>query len=120
MPPNPIELYSFKRAAEDIRELARRLGTSRVILGGHDWVSLSFLRFRYYIYAMHGIIHIIVIIGRSHHLPRRPLVPQLSNASLCNLYTLSCTLEASDRIGNDSEDKTPQFRLPDPAREWGG
>lgn len=34
-----IEYYSFKRAAEDIKELARQLGTEQIILGGHDWVS---------------------------------------------------------------------------------
>jgi hypothetical protein len=38
-PPASVELYSFKRAAEDIKELARQLGASRLILGGHDWVG---------------------------------------------------------------------------------
>ncbi|KAK3176905.1 hypothetical protein OEA41_008231 [Lepraria neglecta] len=32
-----IEYYSFKRAAEDIKELAQQLGCSEIILGGHDW-----------------------------------------------------------------------------------
>ncbi len=36
-PPEPIALYSFKRAADDIKELARQLGISKVIVGGHDW-----------------------------------------------------------------------------------
>ena len=31
--------YSFKRAAGDIKELARQLGCETIILGGHDWVS---------------------------------------------------------------------------------
>lgn len=31
--------YSFKRAADDIKELARQLGCETIILGGHDWVS---------------------------------------------------------------------------------
>lgn len=31
--------YSFKRAADDIKELARQLGSETIILGGHDWVS---------------------------------------------------------------------------------
>lgn len=39
VPPASIELYSFKRAAEDIKELARQLGANKVILGGHDWVG---------------------------------------------------------------------------------
>ena len=37
-PPESMSFYSFKRAADDIRELARQLGTSQIILGGHDWV----------------------------------------------------------------------------------
>lgn len=31
--------YSFKRAADDIKELARQIGCETIILGGHDWVS---------------------------------------------------------------------------------
>ena len=31
--------YSFKRAADDIKELAKQLGCETIILGGHDWVS---------------------------------------------------------------------------------
>lgn len=31
--------YSFKRAADDIKELARQLGSENIVLGGHDWVS---------------------------------------------------------------------------------
>ncbi|WEW61172.1 alpha/beta hydrolase family protein [Emydomyces testavorans] len=34
-------LYGFKQCAADMKELARQLGTSKIILGGHDWfVSL--------------------------------------------------------------------------------
>ena len=38
VPPESIALYSFKRAADDIKELAQQLGTETIILGGHDWV----------------------------------------------------------------------------------
>lgn len=31
--------YSFKRAADDIKELARQLDCETIVLGGHDWVS---------------------------------------------------------------------------------
>ena len=31
--------YGFKQAADDIKELARQLGSETIILGGHDWVS---------------------------------------------------------------------------------
>lgn len=37
VPPNPISLYGYKRAADDIAELARQLGAPKIVLGGHDW-----------------------------------------------------------------------------------
>lgn len=37
VPPNSLHLYGFKRAADDFEELARQLGASKIILGGHDW-----------------------------------------------------------------------------------
>jgi pimeloyl-ACP methyl ester carboxylesterase len=37
VPPNSINLYTLKRASNDIAELARQLGASRIVLGGHDW-----------------------------------------------------------------------------------
>jgi soluble epoxide hydrolase / lipid-phosphate phosphatase len=37
VPPESLALYSLKRAADDIKELARILDTSTIILGGHDW-----------------------------------------------------------------------------------
>jgi pimeloyl-ACP methyl ester carboxylesterase len=37
VPQNPLNLYSFKRASDDIAELARQLGASKIVLGGHDW-----------------------------------------------------------------------------------
>ncbi|QDS74776.1 hypothetical protein FKW77_001705 [Venturia effusa] len=37
VPPASISLYTFKRASDDIAELARQLGAPNIILGGHDW-----------------------------------------------------------------------------------
>lgn len=37
MPPNSISLYGLKRASDDIAALAKEVGASRIILGGHDW-----------------------------------------------------------------------------------
>ncbi|OAL48395.1 alpha/beta-hydrolase [Pyrenochaeta sp. DS3sAY3a] len=37
VPPNSISLYGLKRASDDIAALAREVGASRIILGGHDW-----------------------------------------------------------------------------------
>lgn len=35
--PENAPLYSHKRCADDIKELALSLGASKIILGGHDW-----------------------------------------------------------------------------------
>lgn len=37
VPPSPISLYGLKRASDDIAALAKEVGASRIILGGHDW-----------------------------------------------------------------------------------
>ncbi|KAL1796314.1 hypothetical protein ACET3X_004854 [Alternaria dauci] len=37
VPPNPINLYGFKRASDDIAALAKELNAPKIILGGHDW-----------------------------------------------------------------------------------
>ncbi|KAF2456498.1 Alpha/Beta hydrolase protein [Lineolata rhizophorae] len=37
VPPESMHLYGFKRAADDIAELACQLGESQIVLGGHDW-----------------------------------------------------------------------------------
>ncbi|KAG9695846.1 alpha/beta-hydrolase, partial [Aureobasidium melanogenum] len=36
-PPADLRLYSIKRAADDISELAKQLKAPQIILGGHDW-----------------------------------------------------------------------------------
>jgi soluble epoxide hydrolase/lipid-phosphate phosphatase len=35
--PDSPTFYTYKRAADDIAELARQVGVSSIILGGHDW-----------------------------------------------------------------------------------
>lgn len=35
--PEPLSYYTYKRAADDIAELARQVGAPSIILGGHDW-----------------------------------------------------------------------------------
>ncbi|MCJ1451175.1 hypothetical protein MMC28_001510 [Mycoblastus sanguinarius] len=37
VPPESMAFYTFKRAAEDIKELAWQLAATKIILGGHDW-----------------------------------------------------------------------------------
>ncbi|OAX84297.1 hypothetical protein ACJ72_01339 [Emergomyces africanus] len=36
--------YGFKQCADDMKELARQLGTSQIILGGHDWGGFAVYR----------------------------------------------------------------------------
>lgn len=35
--PKETSYYTYKRAADDMAELARQIGVSTIILGGHDW-----------------------------------------------------------------------------------
>ena len=35
--PQEAKFYTYKRASDDIAELAKQLGLSSIILGGHDW-----------------------------------------------------------------------------------
>ncbi|OLN96269.1 Bifunctional epoxide hydrolase 2-like protein 1 [Colletotrichum chlorophyti] len=35
--PEDLSFYTLKRASDDIAALARHLGLSRIVLGGHDW-----------------------------------------------------------------------------------
>lgn len=44
VPPEEIELYTFKRAADDIAALAKHLNAPRIILGGHDWGGMVVYR----------------------------------------------------------------------------
>lgn len=37
VPPESPALYSHKRAADDLTELARQLGATQIFVGGHDW-----------------------------------------------------------------------------------
>ncbi|EXJ89557.1 hypothetical protein A1O3_02624 [Capronia epimyces CBS 606.96] len=36
-PPFKLQDYTYRRAADDLAELARQLGLTQIILGGHDW-----------------------------------------------------------------------------------
>jgi soluble epoxide hydrolase / lipid-phosphate phosphatase len=45
VPPNDIALYGYKRASDDFAELARQLGLSSIVLGGHDWGGMVVWRF---------------------------------------------------------------------------
>ncbi|KAF1812511.1 alpha/beta-hydrolase [Eremomyces bilateralis CBS 781.70] len=44
VPPN-LDKYTYKRAADDLAELARQLRETQIILGGHDWGGMIVYRF---------------------------------------------------------------------------
>jgi pimeloyl-ACP methyl ester carboxylesterase len=47
-PPNSLYLYGNKRASDDLAELAKQLGSSKITIGGHDWGGLIAWRFAAY------------------------------------------------------------------------
>lgn len=44
-PPHSLYLYSNKRASDDLAELAKQLGASKITIGGHDWGGAIAWRF---------------------------------------------------------------------------
>jgi len=42
--PEPLEDYTFKKAADNIKALADQLGVKKIILGGHDWGGATVYR----------------------------------------------------------------------------
>ncbi|KAI1934019.1 hypothetical protein LOZ58_005931 [Ophidiomyces ophidiicola] len=64
--------YAFKQCAEDMKELARQLGTSQIILGGHDWGGFVVYRI-----ALHcpGFVTHIFSVCTPYGPPHREYVP---------------------------------------------
>lgn len=68
VPPESIELYGFKRCADDIAELAEQMGLSSIILGGHDWGGMIVSR----VYLYHpALVKAIFTLG-TPYLPPNP------------------------------------------------
>ncbi|KAL6717018.1 hypothetical protein ACLMJK_004932 [Lecanora helva] len=58
-PPESISYYSYKRAADDIRGLARQLGCGKFILGGHDWGGV--IVYRVALWYPEVVTHVFVV-----------------------------------------------------------
>lgn len=96
--PSDMAYYSFKRAADDIKELARQLNCETIIIGGHDWVSVPLsLSLSLSAYSpvskqcfekYRKLNETNKIKGRSHRLPHRPPPPLPHNPPLLNLHSL--------------------------------
>jgi len=41
VPPESMQMYGLKRAADDIAALAKQLDAPHIILGGHDWYEIN-------------------------------------------------------------------------------
>ncbi|SLM37633.1 epoxide hydrolase [Lasallia pustulata] len=72
VPPESISYYSFKRAASDIKELARQLGASRIILGGHDWGGA--IVYRVALWYPEFVTHLFAV-GTPYLAPSKDLEP---------------------------------------------
>jgi soluble epoxide hydrolase/lipid-phosphate phosphatase len=44
-PPNSLQLYGYKRASDDLADLAKQLGSPKIVIGGHDWGGMIAWRF---------------------------------------------------------------------------
>jgi len=116
VPPESIAYYSFKRAAEDINELARQLGAPQIILGGHDWVS-GLTTTTTTTRSPPPKRLILTSTGRSHRIPRSPLVPGSRNPHLRSLHPLPRPLQNLPHHRNARRDAVTQLGLPTPARK---
>jgi soluble epoxide hydrolase/lipid-phosphate phosphatase len=58
-PPNSLQLYGYKRASDDLAELARQLGSSRIVIGGHDWGGMIAWRFAQFYPSL--VSHLFVV-----------------------------------------------------------
>ncbi|KAI9737155.1 MAG: hypothetical protein M1834_000748 [Cirrosporium novae-zelandiae] len=77
VPPEPISLYAYQRSADDIAELARQLGCTQIILGGHDWGGA--IVYRTYLHHPTLISHLFVactpyLPPTRTHIPRTELI----------------------------------------------
>lgn len=47
-PPYSLQDYTYKRVSDDVAELCRQMGLSKIILGGHDWGGSIVYRVAHY------------------------------------------------------------------------
>ncbi|KAL1961150.1 hypothetical protein VTO42DRAFT_3095 [Malbranchea cinnamomea] len=70
--PESARRYGFKQCAADIKELARQLGSSKIILGGHDWGGFAVYRIAQYCPEL--VTHLIAICT-PYNPPQREYLP---------------------------------------------
>ncbi|RWQ94641.1 epoxide hydrolase [Paecilomyces variotii] len=67
--PENERLYGFRKLADDIKELAKQLGSEKIILGGHDWGAA--LVYRIALYHRDLVTHLFAVC-----VPYIPPMPQ--------------------------------------------
>lgn len=116
--PSDMAYYGFKRAADDIKELARQLGSETIILGGHDWVSPASPDDRKMPLGLTGSGGKNP--GRSHRLQNRTVAPRTRFAPLRRLHTLLGPQQDIRAPRTPREDPHAELGLPTPPRERRG
>ncbi|KAI9893403.1 MAG: hypothetical protein M1814_006700 [Vezdaea aestivalis] len=104
--PDEIEFYTFKRAAEDMRELARQLGLKKIILGGHDWGGVAVYRI-----ALHepALVSHAFVVCTPYFPPSKTYVSLEDSVTMLPAFGYQVQFvsgEPEKRIGHD---EIPQF-----------
>jgi soluble epoxide hydrolase/lipid-phosphate phosphatase len=92
--PDSIDFYTYKRAADDMAELARQLDAPQIMLGGHDWGGAIVYRI-----ALHypSLITSVFSICTPYFAPRKEFIdlPTLIKVALPN-FTYQLQLRGPD------------------------
>ena len=99
MPPESLSNYGYKRAANDIEELAKQLGASTIILGGHDW----------YLALAQDFVDLVPQLtfsqGRSCRLPCCTMETRLRHTYVQHLHALLASFKDLCNDGGTSQNK---------------
>lgn len=118
--PNSLDFYTYKRAADDIKELAHQLHAPKIILGGHDWVRIR-SPFPQQLPPRKNPMYILLLTptppGRSNRPPHRPLVSKSHNPRFHNLHTLHASIFQIHRTLTPHPIPLTKFRIPTPTRK---
>jgi soluble epoxide hydrolase/lipid-phosphate phosphatase len=101
--PGPLNFYTYKRAADDIAELARQIGAPSIILGGHDWGGAIVYRIALW---YPKLVSAVFSVCTPYHPPR----PQFVDATKAPNFKYQLQLRGPDVEANIvGEEKLRQF-----------
>ena len=99
VPPESLSNYGYKRAADDIEELAKQLGASTIILGGHDWYLVPAQDF------VDLVLQLTCSQGRSCCLPCCTMETRLRHTYIQHLYALLASFKDLCNNGGTRQNK---------------